>query len=729
MKQGCAFGLALVCVSGMTTTVLAQSSSVSGGVSYDQPVGGFEQPELRELPYSADSGLVRVEHPVDGARDLQVPIWEQVVEISDASWVRVRFGEVVLANSTEQVRESYLRITSLQDGFEQYLDAKSLQEWSNTTAYFNGGAVKIELMASPNASNQVNRVEVRGVQASAPVVGDRSICGTVDDRTLSFDNRDARLMPVGCTAWLFSDHGSRMLTAAHCGPDTGDVIQFNVPLSSNGGSPQNPPPQDQYPIDGSSVQDSIGGIFIGNDWAYFGVFDNSNTGMSPGQSYGVWHNLAESPVTGNGRPIRITGYGTTSSPVPASWYLVQKTHVGPLSSIVGNTVRYATDTTGGNSGSAVLDENTQLAIGIHTNAGCSSGGGSNQGTSLFNADLQNALDNPMGITQPRNIQASLLFEPTHVQPEGGDVVTLVIDNLQGHTVVGTPTMFVDASDGTSYTQSMVDNGDGTYDGTFASYYCGSSVTYSFEIEDEEGTVVRVPESGNFTTVALDELTIAMADNFETNMGWISFTTGGSGSFIRTIPVGHGLGDPDSDADGSGRCYVTSNNNGIDVDNGSVFLASPIMDLTMIDNPVLRMSAWMTGTAPDSMKIEFTDNLGISYTLVDTIVSTNGSWESLSYNIADYVNLTQFFQMRIMVTDAGPDTTVEAGIDAFTVSSEVCEATCPADLTGDGVLDFFDVSYFLNAYNSMSPAADFDGNGSFDFFDVSAFLNAFNSGCP
>ncbi len=55
--------------------------------------------------------------------------------------------------------------------------------------------------------------------------------------------------------------------------------------------------------------------------------------------------------------------------------------------------------------------------------------------------------------------------------------------------------------------------------------------------------------------------------------------------------------------------------------------------------------------------------------------------------------------------------------------------CPADLTGDGILDFFDVSAFLNAYNAMDPAADFDGNGVYDFFDVSAFLNAYNAGCP
>ncbi len=56
-------------------------------------------------------------------------------------------------------------------------------------------------------------------------------------------------------------------------------------------------------------------------------------------------------------------------------------------------------------------------------------------------------------------------------------------------------------------------------------------------------------------------------------------------------------------------------------------------------------------------------------------------------------------------------------------------SCVADFTGDGVLDFFDVSAFLNAFNAGDPSADLTGDGTLDFFDVSAFLNAFNAGCP
>jgi outer membrane protein assembly factor BamB len=55
--------------------------------------------------------------------------------------------------------------------------------------------------------------------------------------------------------------------------------------------------------------------------------------------------------------------------------------------------------------------------------------------------------------------------------------------------------------------------------------------------------------------------------------------------------------------------------------------------------------------------------------------------------------------------------------------------CSADLTGDGLLDFFDVSAFLTAFIAQDPLADFTDDDLFNFFDVSAFLAAFAAGCP
>ena len=55
--------------------------------------------------------------------------------------------------------------------------------------------------------------------------------------------------------------------------------------------------------------------------------------------------------------------------------------------------------------------------------------------------------------------------------------------------------------------------------------------------------------------------------------------------------------------------------------------------------------------------------------------------------------------------------------------------CVADLTHDGVLNFFDISAFLSLFSAQDPLADFTNDGSFNFFDVSAFLQAFAAGCP
>ena len=59
---------------------------------------------------------------------------------------------------------------------------------------------------------------------------------------------------------------------------------------------------------------------------------------------------------------------------------------------------------------------------------------------------------------------------------------------------------------------------------------------------------------------------------------------------------------------------------------------------------------------------------------------------------------------------------------------ICVPDCPADINGDGVLDFFDISAFLAAFASQDPIADMNGDGVIDFFDVSTFLGAFAAGC-
>ena len=342
-------------------------------------------PPFRAVDISTDSGLI-----VNDTPDLRV-IYTEEIRVPKAEWIRLEFGEVLLSGQPDTINESLLIITSLQDGAVQYLNARHVVEWQHTSAYFNGDAVRVEILSAPGTGP--SRVEI--LSAAAGELDDgidtRSICGTVDDRQLSSFARDARYFPLGCTAWIIGDRC--MISAGHCVASPG-VIQFNVPFSTAGGGTVNPPPEDQYAVDPASMQSTAGGI--GNDWAYFGVFDNSNTGLSPFDAQGDMYQLASAAPAVNGQTIRITGYGTTSSPVDPTWNQVQKTHTGPYVSNSGTTLLYAVDTTGGNSGSAVLDESTGLAIGIHTNAGCNTVGG-NQASAIHTAGLQAALADPQGV--------------------------------------------------------------------------------------------------------------------------------------------------------------------------------------------------------------------------------------------------------------------------------------------------------------------------------------------
>ncbi|MFG0313841.1 MAG: GC-type dockerin domain-anchored protein [Phycisphaerales bacterium] len=71
----------------------------------------------------------------------------------------------------------------------------------------------------------------------------------------------------------------------------------------------------------------------------------------------------------------------------------------------------------------------------------------------------------------------------------------------------------------------------------------------------------------------------------------------------------------------------------------------------------------------------------------------------------------------------------SGGSAITFGNAQVIPRCLPDLDANCVLNFFDISRFIQLYNSRDPQVDFTGDGEFDFFDVSAFIGAFNAGCP
>ena len=308
-----------------------------------------------------------------------------VVTIPGTPSIRLKFDNVHLGP------QDYIQVISSWDGNTQELTTTELQKWTDTSAYFNGESVTVKLWVQPG-STAAYAIRDLIVGTTGSLGFHSSICGSTDDRTLSQDWRAMRAVSSpsggggGCTIWA-ADGGNCVLSAAHC-TGTFGVAEAEVPLSTSGGSAQHPPSNRQWPITNIANSNPYS---LGNDWAISTLATNAQ-GELPAQLYG-WYDV-DFFIPTPGQTIRITGYGSTSGTgAPAAWNVVNKTHTGPYSSTTGTIVRYAVDTTGGNSGSPIIHESTGKAIGIHTNAGCSSTGGANQGTSLSNAGFTTAWNN------------------------------------------------------------------------------------------------------------------------------------------------------------------------------------------------------------------------------------------------------------------------------------------------------------------------------------------------
>jgi len=383
---------------GIGLTLLVALGAFAQQPCTDKPQNGTSPLRSFQARINVDSGVVEGSMPSDSGE----VVFREVVWIKDAEWLRLQFVEVLLAGDPASSNASYLRLTSLKDGAVQTMHSNHVAQWQKTSAYFNGNAVQVEVIAFEGTGP--NRLRMKSVIAGAPLVFPDTICGGADNRALSTDPRAARHVPEGCSTWLHNDPNRTFMTAGHCGISASDVQEFNVPLSTSGGAIVHPAPQDQYVVDPASVQFVNGGV--GNDYCYFACFPNSTTGLTAYQAQGAFYIRSAAAPAVSGQQIRITGYGTTSSPVSPTWNQVQKTHVGPYFQMTGTTVRYQTDTTGGNSGSAVVNETNGEAIGIHTHGGCGNSGGnptgSNAGTAIHLTALQNALANPAGLCRSGN---------------------------------------------------------------------------------------------------------------------------------------------------------------------------------------------------------------------------------------------------------------------------------------------------------------------------------------
>ena len=187
------------------------------------PVGEFAD-------FAMDSG------PQDNFSDQAEVLFQGTVHIDNAAWIRLYFTDTVISPGIEALDSGYVRITSALDGEVQELNASDMRMWNDTSAYFNGDTLYVELIGAAGSTG--NRVGIAYVAVEYPVEHAASAtgtCGICDDdvREPSYEDWTARTLPIGCTASVYNED-SCMVSAGHCSFQGLDqVAQFRVPLSDS----------------------------------------------------------------------------------------------------------------------------------------------------------------------------------------------------------------------------------------------------------------------------------------------------------------------------------------------------------------------------------------------------------------------------------------------------------------------------------------------------------------
>ncbi len=307
----------------------------------------LDNPLTDPVPYQVVSDFL--DNPFSEARSL----YEEVLFIEDAAWLRVYFGDDLVLG-----QGSFLRITSELDGEVQLLDAEALELWRYSSAYFNGDTLRVELIGGPRTQGNRLAIDQLAWEAQPNVpLGSCGICGP-DDRVSSDEDSAARLLPAGCSSTIYNTQ-SCAVSAGHC-VSGGMVLQFRVPLSNPNCSVNHPPVTEQFPVNGFAFTN--GGV--GNDWSVL-VSGTNNLGEKPFERYGAKKPIATSPPVA-GQSLEIWGYGVDSSCI---FTQTQQTSNGTVTSVGGTSLRHNVDATFGNSGSSV-QRNGEEILGIATHCPC-----------------------------------------------------------------------------------------------------------------------------------------------------------------------------------------------------------------------------------------------------------------------------------------------------------------------------------------------------------------------
>ncbi len=295
------------------------------------------------------------------------------------------------------------------------------------------------------------------------------------------------------------------------------------------------------------------------------------------------------------------------------------------------------------------------------------------------------------------------------------------------------------------TVPMSESDPNVYVATLPGTECPELLQFYFSADAAvSGTLTDPPNApaAAFSAIAASGTIADVQEDFEVDTGWTVSTTALDGGWTRGTPIGGGdRGDPPTDFDGSGQCWLTDNVDGnSDVDDGTTTLTSRLYDTSGLSEPYVSYARWFSnvegdGPQTDTLVVEITDNGGFTWTNLEIVGPTTsspnpevvGGWFVRSFPIPAAAN----FRIRFTAEDVDPQSIVEAGIDALEIFEFDCTVPCaPADgnLDGVGGVNGQDLRQFVTAVlGAATPeevcAGDFNQSGGLDVGDVEGLVSA------
>lgn len=286
------------------------------------------------------------------------------------------------------------------------------------------------------------------------------------------------------------------------------------------------------------------------------------------------------------------------------------------------------------------------------------------------------------------ISRALIVEvvnPPELATPGQSVMIEATVEEAGDTFSGDISLYYRFGTSGNFTPVGMSPANGRYRGTIPGGECGRTVQYYVTATSDGGIDVSDPLNAPDETHSYDIYTetVAFSDNFQTDQGWtVQNVDLADGAWQRGVPAGDGSrGDPTSDSDGSGSCYLTANRSGnSDVDGGPTHLISPTLDLSDGADYVVSYARWFSNDDRDQdrLTVAVSNNNGTSWTTVESVAHT-GAWVQASFRVADYVTPTATVRLRFSAVDNPNDSVTEAAIDAVQVRALECDGGGGGDI--------------------------------------------------